>query len=236
MSNKTDGGGGGGTFVAQALKRNEKLLTRLLALPFHQELRTDSLSTERFKHCCQQDIHWIDSYAQMLGIAVSKCDTTEQREFFTRMLDGFSRYEAELYRPHYFERLGMGDGSGNTSPSPSLHHYQCYLASLALKESWPVLASAMLTTFLVYRRIGMEVEKCGTMPKGSLFEPWVSSISDEQYKSDVCTFASLVDEMAERAGEHMVARMGGAIDMAMQLELAMWQSHYEMAQWQSGNE
>ncbi|NIA67817.1 thiaminase II [Pelagibius litoralis] len=205
------------------------LYGKIADLPFNRELAAGSLSPERFRFYILQDSLYLAAYARALSLAAARAPDGEAATIFTRSAQGAIEVEQALHGG-ILERFGVDRPTAEkTEASPTCFAYTNFLLAAAQKESFEVLAAAILPCFWIYWKIGCGISEAAR-PENPYAE-WIATYSDPAFGAATQSVVDLCDRAALAAGSAERARMLTAFIQSSRYEWMFWDSAYRQEGW-----
>ncbi len=217
------------SFSQDAWQTIAPLYGKIAALPFNRELAEGSLSAERFRFYILQDSLYLAGYARALSLAAARAPDAEAAAIFTRSAQGAIEVEQALHAG-VLARFGVGpEAAMQTEPSPSCFAYTNFLLAAAQKDSFEVLAAAILPCFWIYWEIGCQISAAAQ--PGNPYADWIATYSDPAFGEATKAVIDLCDRAAAAAGPVTCDRMMTAFVQSSRYEWMFWDSAYRRESW-----
>ena len=212
------------TFSDEVWEATAVLRKAIDDLPFLSGLADGTLPRETFTYYLAQDALYLGSYSRVLAAAAAQADTTEDLVFWSGSARNAVAVERTLHERHVAD-------IGAWQSSPTCTAYTSYLLSLAAAGCYPALVAGLLPCFWVYddvgRRLQHQVGDLSRHPYGD----WVGTYGDPAFTASTVAARTILDRVADQAGEPTRARMREAFTMATRYEWMFWDAAWRRESW-----
>ncbi|MBS4167570.1 TenA family protein [Parachlamydia sp. AcF125] len=194
----------------------------ILDSPFCTELAAGKLSQERFSFYMQQDAYYLIHYSRTLALIAGRANTP-------RMIDIFLNFASSALaaKHHLHTNFLSADYSIDNLPlSPTCIAYPRYLIATATTASLEEAIASIVPCFWLYREVGHHVGN--QMGDNNPYLLWKSTYSSQKFSDDTDTAIAMLDEMADRCSDFMLARIEDTFKTCSQFEWQFWNDAYSM--------
>lgn len=202
------------------------LYSKIIHLPFNQELMKGSLTKERFAFYISQDAVYLDAFSKVLALIAAKAPRTEQSLDFIRFAEGAIVVEQALHAG-YFRQLDL---SQKPVASPSCTLYTQYLYATAALQQVEVAMAAVLPCFWIYKAVGDHIYS-NQVKENNPYQEWINTYAGEAFGHTVQKAIDSCDAAADECTHAQRRQMTEAFIMASRLEWMFWNSAWHMEQW-----
>lgn len=216
-------------FTPKAWQDNLAIYQKILAMPFNQELKNGTLKQAVFRDYMVQDAHYLEGFSRCLAATAARAQTSEQIAVLSSSANGAIIEERSLHETYLKEFYISEDEYNKTEPSPICELYISYLTKLAYQAPFEVALAGLLPCFQIYYEVGqwMAQNPCKDNP----YQGWVDAYSGPEFEESVQKFIHIINKIADKASDDIVAEMHKAYTKATKLEWMFWDSAYHQAQW-----
>ena len=198
------------------------------AHPFLRELEAGTLPVEKFRHYVLQDYLYLGAFGRAAaeGLALAP-DTETARRLLRRVSTPVERpLHADL-----FAALEIGEGEiAAAKPAPTNLAYMNHIEASMRFGGLAVGTAALLPCPRVYHEVGKILRK----PNHPIYDIWQSSYASGLLEESVAAWSSLLDDLADGAGEDARQAMAKAYLTSAHYEHMFWTMGYEMERWAVG--
>ena len=198
------------------------------AHPFLRELEAGTLPTEKFRHYVLQDYLYLGVFGRAAaeGLALAP-DTETARRLLRRVSTPVERpLHADL-----FAALEVGEAEiAAAKPAPTNLAYMNHIEASMRFGGLAVGTAALLPCPRVYHEVGKILRK----PNHPIYDIWQSSYASGLLEESVAAWSSLLDDLADGAGEDARKAMASAYLTSARYEHMFWTMGYEMERWAVG--
>jgi len=210
----------------QAWKETEHIYTKIIEMPFNQELLSGSLQLERFQFYIQQDGVYLGEFSRALSLIAARCFNHPYTLDFIRFAEGAVVVERSLHEG-YFKQFNV---SGTAEASPTCQNYTQFLLTKASLDQVEVAMASVLPCFWIYKKVGDYIyanQHDGANP----YQEWINTYAGEDFGLLVDKAISICDHVAASCSDAQREQMTKAFVMASKLEWMFWDSAYRREQW-----
>lgn len=203
----------------------EPIYSKILQLPFIEDLMNGKLDKDRFFFYLQQDALYLAEYGKVLTGIASKLSNPKHIEAFIHFAGDSIAVENALH-----ESFLKDIDTENIEPSPSCLLYTSYLLRQLANSPVEVIAAAVLPCFWIYQEVGDYI--LANQTKGeNPYQNWIDTYGGEDFAKSVTLAISICDELAEKCTPEQQEAMTQAFVMCSKFEWMFWDSAYNMEKW-----
>jgi hydroxymethylpyrimidine/phosphomethylpyrimidine kinase/hydroxymethylpyrimidine kinase/phosphomethylpyrimidine kinase/thiamine-phosphate diphosphorylase len=183
-----------GTFTAQLWRDTAEWRDAIENMPFIRTLADGSLPESAFSFYLAQDAFYLVEFARALALASAHAPTVAGQAFFAGSAHTALAVESSLHHDWL-----TGHPCDTTGASPVTAAYTDHLLAVAARDSYPILAAAVLPCYWLYAHIGdVIVRRAGDL-SGNPYQRWIGTYADPDFQTATATARGLVDEAADTA-------------------------------------
>ncbi len=199
------------------------------ALPFLARLADGSLEEERFAWFITQDIHYLDTFANVLLRAATWADDSATRAFLRDRAANVERVEVALHGT-LAPRLGISvEVVRATEPAAVTVAYTDHLLKIAAAGPLAEVIAAVLPCYWVYRHVGLQL--IDRLPDHDLYANWIRAYAAPEFGAAVDSQLALVDTLAAAATPAVRERMTRWFQRSLRYEWMFWDQADRQAHW-----
>ncbi len=213
------------SFSTTAWTASEKIFQGILDHPFMKELAAGTLPAEKFCYFIGQDGLYLPEYSRALAQAAIKTDNEHMAVFFLEAAKASLCSEPEIHA-YYMTLFNMPPVK---EMAPSCFAYTRHLLEVAVVESLPVLAAALLPCAWIYAEIGLYLLNEAT--EGNPYYSWIKSYADPEFRVTAITLRDFCDTLALQVSGKEQQRMLEVYLTGARLEYCFWDDAYQMRTW-----
>ena len=197
--------------------------------PFLRELEAGTLAVEKFRYYVLQDYLYLGAFGRAAaeGLAVAP-DTETARRLLRRV-------STPVERPLHaglFAALEIGeDEVADTEPAPTNLAYMNHIEASMRFGGLAVGVAALLPCPRIYHEVGKILRK----PNHPIYDIWQSSYAEGLLEESVSAWSSLLNDLADGAGEDARKAMASAYLTSARYEHMFWTMGYDMERWIVGS-
>ncbi|UJP66191.1 thiaminase II [Mongoliitalea daihaiensis] len=211
----------------KAWERITPIYTKIVEMPFNQELKNGTLPVEKFKFYMAQDAYYLGEFGRALSTIAGRMEKMEHILDFSQFAAGAIVVERALHES-YFKTLGIPD---LIKPSPSCLLYTNYLLKEAKYADVAVAVAAILPCFWIYKKVGDHIYHQQYEIENNPYKNWIDTYAGEEFAASVHKAIDITDELASEVGSKTQEDMYNAFEMASRLEWMFWDSAYRLEEW-----
>ncbi len=219
------------SFTDQIRREADPIFEAIYKHPFVRGIATGHLGKEQLIHYVKQDFEYLNTFARIYGIALSKCGEREEMEFFNEQISFVLTSEVH---PHtnFCNAAGVTYEELQGFPlAPTAHHYTRHMLDAAHTGSLGDIAAALLPCPWTYQEIGQRLMEDIAPNSDHPFYEWITFYGEKEMASVTEKLRVIVDERAKTATESELQRMRDYYIRSCQLEYGFWEMAYTIEQW-----
>lgn len=216
------------SFSAELRREATPIFNAIFEHHFVQGIAKGELKKEQLIHYVKQDFEYLNSFIQIYGIAVSKCEAREDMDMFNKQI-GFI-LNSEIH-PHFCQVAGVSYDLLQGFPlSPSARHYISHMRSVAYKGTLGEILAVLLPCPWTYWEIGKRLLHEVNPDRSHPFYEWINFYGNRT-DSITTKFCARLDEWAMKATEREKEKMREHFLISCQLEYMFWDMAYKLEEW-----
>jgi thiaminase/transcriptional activator TenA len=209
-----------------AWNKIDKIYTKIIEMPFNQELLDGTLSKARFQFYMQQDAVYLGEFSRALALIAARCFNHPYTLDFIRFAEGAVVVESALHEG-YFKQFGIEEAG---AASPTCQNYTQFLLTKASLDQVEVAMAAVLPCFWIYKKVGDYIY-ANQQADNNPYQDWIATYAGEDFGLLVEKAIAICDDVAARCTEAQQEKMTQAFIRASQLEWMFWDSAYQLESW-----
>ena len=206
------------TFSQKAWVKIAPIYQQIFSHPFNQELRSGTLSQQRFARYQRQDALYLSQFSKALWILSAKIENPIEAQM-VRKIAGVDHEQVKVSATRYFSK----------EMNPSTMLYTGFLLHTAHERSKEELAAVVLPCFWIYLQLATQLK--ASMKPNAVYYSWVETYSSDGYREAVEFMIALTDRLAGKASFEVQEQMLAGFELASRMEWYFWQSSYENEKW-----
>lgn len=204
--------------------------------PFIRDLRSGGLSRSRFTFYMLQDYLYLNDYAKVHALILSKTDDEEVAEHMVGILSAIAKERSSVHEV-YARQYGIGaDEIRSARQSAFARAYTSNI--LAIAYSRPVLdiLVAVLPCAWVYADYGTRISlETGDALAANPYRTWVDMYSSEEFWQSSVWLLQTIDRLAAGISDVGMDRLIDVFVTGVEHEYMFWNSAYDMQlSWKPG--
>lgn len=216
-------------FSEDAWKNNTDIYTKIIEMPFNQEMISGKLNSKKFRFYMVQDAHYLIAFSKSLSILSSKAQVSEEIIQFAEAAKVAIVVERSLHET-YFQHFGLTQNDvENTEMSPICDHYVNFLLATTTNNSYEVGLAAVLPCFWIYAEVGKYIYHQSI--EENPYQDWIDSYASVEFEESVNHVIKTTDQAAANSSKTTIEMMHHVFRRATQLEWMFWDSAYQMQSW-----
>lgn len=196
--------------------------------PFLRELEAGTLAVEKFRYYVVQDYLYLGAFGRAAAEGLALAPDTETAR---RLL---KRVSTPVERPLHaglFAALEVDeDEAAAAEPSPTNLAYMNHIETSMRFGGLAVGVAALLPCPRIYHEVGKILRK----PNHPIYDIWQASYAEGLLEESVAAWSSLLNDLADGAGEDARDAMASAYLTSARYEHMFWTMGYEMEGWVGG--
>ncbi|WP_346243980.1 thiaminase II [Shouchella clausii] len=219
------------SFTAELRKTADPIYKAIFSHPFVQGIGKGSLPADSLIHYVKQDFEYLNTFMQIYGIAISRCDNREDIAMFAEQI-GFILH-SETHPHHNFCKVaGVRYEDLQYEPlAPTAHHYTRHMLDVAHRGSLAEILAVLLPCPWTYQAIGDYLYETFQPKANHPFFDWISFYRSNGEMGVTKQFCKRLDELAAHATEQEKERMQDHFLKSCQLEYSFWEMAYVKEKW-----
>lgn len=219
------------SFTQEIRREAEPIFEAIYHHPFVQGIANGHLQKEQLIHYVKQDFEYLNTFARIYGIALSKCETRKEMEFFNNQISFV--FNSELH-PHtnlcHVADVSYEEVQG-FKLAPTAHHYTSHMLNAAYTGSLGEIASALLPCPWTYQEIGQRLLEEINPTQNHPFYEWITFYGEKEMEPVTEKLRAIVDLKAETASQNEIKQMKDNFMDSCQLEYGFWEMAFTIEQW-----
>jgi hydroxymethylpyrimidine/phosphomethylpyrimidine kinase len=193
------------TITAQMWQDTTDWRNAIESMPFIRSLADGSLAESAFSFYLAQDAFYLVEFARALAIASAQSPAVDGQTFFAGSAHTALIVESSLHHDWL-----AAHPTATVTASPVTVAYTDHLLAVAARDSYPVLAAAVLPCYWLYAHIGDVIVRQAGDLTGHPYQRWIGTYADADFQTATATARRLVDEVASGADAATRERMRAA--------------------------
>jgi thiaminase/transcriptional activator TenA len=219
------------SFSAHLRQEADLIFEAIFQHPFVQGIANGDLKKEALIHYVKQDFEYLNAFARIYGIAISKCQTRKDMQLFGEQISFI--FEGEAHPHNNFCRVaGVTYEELQGFPlAPTASHYVKHMLTVAHEGTLGEILAVLLPCPWTYWEIGKKLMKEVDPTPDHPFYDWITFYGKESMASLTEKFCKRLDEWALTAPEHEKKKMKDHFISSCQLEYMFWDMAYTVQEW-----
>jgi thiaminase/transcriptional activator TenA len=219
------------SFSAYLRQEADPIFEAIFQHPFVQGIANGDLKKEALIHYVKQDFEYLNAFARIYGIAISKCQTRKDMQLFGEQLSFI--FEGEAHPHNNFCRVaGVTYEELQGFPlAPTASHYVKHMLTVAHEGTLGEILAVLLPCPWTYWEIGKKLMKEVDPTPDHPFYDWITFYGKESMSSLTEKFCERLDGWALTAPEHEKQKMKDHFIGSCQLEYMFWDMAYTVQEW-----
>jgi thiaminase/transcriptional activator TenA len=219
------------TFTEQLRQEADSIFEAIFAHPFIRGIASGDLDKEAIIHYVKQDYEYLNTFARIYGIAISKCESREDMLMFAEQVSFVLQGEAQPHN-NLCRAAGIRYEEVQGYPlAPNASHYARHLLTVAYEGSLGEIIAALLPCLWTYLEIGQKLREEVTPDQTHPFYDWISFYSEAAMQDATDSFRSRLDHWALTASDQEKQRMRRHFLTSCQLDYLFWEMAYTKQTW-----
>ena len=197
--------------------------------PFLRELGHGTLSRERFAFYLLQDYRYLNDYAKVHALALTKTQDPEVMRFMADVQNGIFNVESAMHRK-YMASYGISEQEMNSvRQSAFARAYTSNILSIAYGNPLVDILVAVLPCAWVYADYGQRLaaEFADTLDANP-YKSWVDMYKTEEFWSSSAWLIEHIEQLVEGLNEERRAELVDIFVTGVQNEYMFWSSAYDI--------
>ena len=218
------------SFSAELRREADPIFEAIFQHPFVKGLASGDLKKEQLIHYVKQDFEYLNSFVQIYGIAISKCQNREDMELFHQQISFVLNSEVHPHN-NLCRVAGVAYEELQGYPlAPSAHHYIRHMLTAAHEGTIGDILAVLLPCPWTYWEIGKKLLKEVQPDPSHPFYDWIHFYGDRT-DSITTAFCARLDEWAKEARQTEKENMKELFLLSCQLEYQFWEMAYTVEDW-----
>lgn len=214
------------TWSKTAWTKSQSIYDRILGMPFIHDLKEGTLAKEKFRFYIAQDSLYLENFGRTLSLIAARAHEKSHVLDFVRFAEGAIVVESALHK-NYLEELGNVE---RPEISPSCHHYNSFLLSMAALSQVEIAMAAVLPCFWVYQQVGNHIFHHQTK-NANPYQHWINTYAGDEFEKLVKKAIQICDEAAVTCTADQQNKMTNAFITGCRLEWQFWDSAWRLEEW-----
>ncbi|MBS7630850.1 thiaminase II [Candidatus Bathyarchaeota archaeon] len=199
--------------------------------PFILELSDGTLPLEKFKFYIRQDYIFLHEFCRALAVSGSKVEDQKELKQFSEFLYNTVNVEVES-EEELANMLGMSPSElREAKPSPTNYAYTRHLLASAYADSVGGFMASIMPCVQSYMEIGERLKSSINLRRNPIYERWASTYWGKEYSELVYRRRTMLDALAEKAGEAELDLMRRRYIISSKYEFMFWEMAYNLEEW-----
>lgn len=197
--------------------------------PFLRELGHGTLSRERFAFYLLQDYRYVNDYAKVHALALTKTQDVEIMRFMADVQNGVFNVESELHRT-YLKSFGITEDEMNSvRQSAFARAYTADILEIAYSGQLIDILVAVLPCAWVYADYGQRLAReFGDSLETNPYRSWVDMYRTEEFWSGTAWLLEHIERIVENLDETRRRELVDIFVHGVGNEYMFWSSAYDM--------
>lgn len=218
------------SFSKELRQQADDIFQAIYGHPFVRGIAAGDLQKEQLIHYVKQDFEYLNAFARIYGIAVSKCVSREEMAVFSEQIS-FILYSEIHPHQNFCTVAGVTYEELQGYPlAPTAHHYTRHMLTVAHEGSLGEILAVLLPCPWTYMEIG---QKLADEVKPTPEHPFYDWIQFYKFQMTDLTekFCRMLDDWAECAPETDKRKAAEHFLLSCQLEYLFWDMAYKLEDW-----
>lgn len=218
------------SFSKQLRQEADPIFEAIFEHPFVRGIATGNLKKEQLIHYVKQDFEYLNSFMQIYGTAISKCENREDMQMFNEQISFVLHSEIHPHN-NFCEVAGVTYEELQGFPlSPSAHHYIRHMLTVAQTGGIADILAVLLPCPWTYAEIGKRLlEKVKPDPSHPFYD-WIVFYGGGSM-GITSTFCKRLDELAESLNEKKKQKLLEYFLISCHMEYKFWDMAYTIEEW-----
>jgi thiaminase (transcriptional activator TenA) len=220
-------------FSAQLREEANPIFEAIYAHPFVEGVANGYVPREALIHYVKADYEYLTAFARIYGLAVSKCETREEMEFYQSQIHFV--LHSEIHPHNVFCKVAgvQYEDLQRMTPPPAADHYISHMMNSAVQGDIGELMAALLPCPWTYQALAAHIIETKAPDESNPFLEWIQFYSSrEDGMPDVTAeLSKRLDKWAETAGSAAKERARKAFLKSCMLEHSFWEMAATQQDW-----
>ncbi|AMA73018.1 MULTISPECIES: thiaminase II [Aneurinibacillus] len=219
------------SFTQQLREAADPIFEAIFQHPFVQGLANGDLKKEALIHYVKQDFEYLNAFARIYGIAISKCESREDMQMFCDQLPVVLHGEAHPHN-NLCRVAGVRYEDLQGYPlAPTASHYIRHMLTVAHEGTLGEILAVLLPCPWTYLEIGQKLMREVNPDSSHPFYEWITFYGKSVEMTVTDKFRARLDEWALNASDKEKEKMKQHFLTSCQLEYAFWEMAYTEEAW-----
>ena len=212
-------------FSAQLREEANPVFEAIYKHPFVTGVANGHVPKEALIHYVKADYEYLTAFARIYGLAVSKCETREEMDFYQSQINFV--LHSEIHPHNVFCKVAgvKYEDLQRMTPPPAADHYISHMMNSALHGDIGELMAALLPCPWTYQALAAHIIETKAPDASNPFLEWILFYAGREdgmpdVTSELC---KRLDKWAETAGSAAKERARKAFLKSCMLEHAFWE-------------
>ncbi len=207
----------------KAWKHSLTTYSKILEMPYIEELMVGTLPQQCFKFYIQQDALYLKEYGESLSKIAELLPNHAHKELFKFFAESAVLSEQQLHES-FIKKL---DIEPQTQKSKACLNYTNFLTDFTRRGDLELSLAAILPCFWVYNEVGRYIVANQSKNGNNPYQAWIDTYSCDEFDNEVRQCIDVCDEYAAASPEKQQA-MTEAYEFATRAEFDFWDSAYKL--------
>ncbi|KAA8828001.1 thiaminase II [Bifidobacterium myosotis] len=197
--------------------------------PFLRELGAGTLDREKFAFYLLQDYRYLDDYAKVHALALTKTHDPEIMRFMVDVQNAIFNVESAMHRK-YMASFGVTEAEMNSvRQSAFARAYTSNILSIAYGNPLVDVLVAVLPCAWVYADYGQRLAReFGDSLESNPYKSWVDTYKTDEFWSSAAWLLKHIETLVEGLSEERKAELTEIFVVGVENEYMFWASAYDM--------
>ena len=205
----------------KAWKHSLPTYSKILEMPYIEELMVGTLPQQCFKFYIQQDALYLKEYGESLSKIAELLPNHAHKELFKFFAESAVLSEQQLHES-FIKKL---DIEPQTQKSKACLNYTNFLTDFTRRGDLELSLAAILPCFWVYNEVGRYIVANQSKNGNNPYQAWIDTYSCDEFDNEVRQCIDVCDEYAAASPEKQQA-MTEVYEFATRAEFDFWDSAY----------
>ena len=223
-----------GGFSEMAMANVSAIRTRIIEMPFLQELVAGTLPKETFAFYLTQDSLYLRQYSRVLAALAAKAPSVAITQNMARAADMALVVEGALHEVFLAEiSSATAEERRRAEKSPTCAAYTDFQQSRLAFAPYEVAYAAAIPCYTIYAEVGRHILEitAGKTLDAHPYKAWVQTYGGEAFEAATQRATDALDVLAAAATPAVVDEMLDAFRQSARFEWMFWDSAYRREQW-----
>lgn len=212
-------------FTVQLWEETKWIYSKIIHLPFNQELMKGTLKRDKFMFYIRQDSLYLIDYCRVLATIAARLDKTNRILQFLKFAEDSILIEKVMHEKFLSEYKAETE---NQKSLACFAYTNFLLSTVAFRSTEEAIAS-ILPCFWIYREVGDYIYSNASV--NNPYQEWINTYSAEEFRKATDIAIETTDEMASRTSSKIRSKMTEVFILSTKLEYIFWESAYKKEKW-----